>query len=337
MRTRTPEFFGGGEPNRKSSHMAEEGRNAMSAYCKAQAQINKIEKENDEERRSLNERIRTYRSLLQETMETQKLTCIELGGGGGEQGEEPVYVRLKQNSQMPSMDHEFVMEVMKQIDYNGLGSVADKQGHDLPRMLTHVFSSEVKQKHSRTSDKTSLSISKTRERGFDRDSQSAVTPAMMQIAKDLMSARGELSTLKQKASTTKRQCLEEQKEVEDTVKTALRKSDPVNMTARVHMMQDGNEWVYYLRCKEKEVTPSIGIRRVVQLVESSIIHALSDLGLGREFSPHFRPNGMFWDSFSKELANQMEQVKANIKRESRLSLDRGAPRRSSKKAGSDAP
>lgn len=308
--------------------MVDEGKAAMSTYCKAQAQINKMEKECDEERRMLNERIRTYRSVLHENMIANNLTCMELHP---DDNSDPIYVRVKHNTQTRNLDFELIMEIMKQIDYSTISTCADKQGHDLPRMLTHMINTEIKEKHTRTSEKSCLSITKTRERGFERSRDKTTVPtAMLQMGNDLVNARNELSGLKQKNANTRKQCIEEQKEVEEVVKTALRKTDPVNMMTRVHMMQNGDEWVYYLRCKEKEKVPTIGIRKIIPMVELAIVHALSNLGLGREFSPVFRPNAMFWKAFETELSNQFEHAKSTVTRESRLSLDRGAPRCGSK-------
>ena len=183
--------------------MVDEGKAAMATYCKAQAHLNTLEKECEEERRTLNERIRTYRSVLHENMVANDLTCMELHP---DDDSDPIYVRVKCNTQTPNLDLNLIMEIMKQIDYSIIVSCAEKQGHDLPRMMTHALNAEIKEKHTRTSEKSCLSISKVRERGFDR--KTTVPTDMLQMGNDLVNARNELSNLKQKNANTKKRCVE---------------------------------------------------------------------------------------------------------------------------------
>lgn len=304
-----------------------ESRAAMSTYCKAQAQINKIEKENDEQRKALNERIKTCRSLLHDDMIARNLSCIEMIPEGSET---PVYLRVKSQTTMEPVDANTVMDILRRIEHTTLTEIAEKNGHDLPKMLTTLLGAHIKEKHTIKTDKSSLSITSAKERGFTRELQESAPDQMLQMASDLLLARSELSTLKQKQNSDKQTCIEEQKEVEDIVKTSLKKTDPVNMMTRVHMMQDGNEWVYYLRCKEKEVRQSVGIRKIIPMVEASVVHVLSTMGMGREFDASFKLNGQFWKEFYTDLEQRMQVAKSETKRQSRLCLDRGAPRRSIK-------
>ncbi len=295
---------------------------ALSQYCKAQATLNKLDKETDEERKTLNERIRTYRSLLHEQLMSQNLSCIEICQ---DDAKDPVYVRLKPQNTSEPITSNLVMDVFRSMDHEKLHAMADKNGHDLPKMLACFLSSAIKTSHTKKTDKCSLSISSTKERGFK---PSVVSNDTRQIATDLIKAKDELDSLKQRNSSTKKHIIEEQKEVEESVRDSLKKVDPVNMTTRVHMMQDGNEWVYYLRCKEKEVTQTIGIRRMLPIVENILVKTLEANGLGREYSTTSTLNKEFWVSFEKTLRKELDATLANTKKISKISLDRGAPRRS---------
>lgn len=296
-------------------------REAMAQYCKAQAQINKLDKDADDTRRTLNERVRTYRSLLHDELTKQNLTCIEVA----EDGKDPIYLRLKEQTSSPSIDAELIVDIFKTIvDSQLLGSVAEKHGHDLPKMLSSILTTQIRTSYTKKTDKSTLTISNTKERGFE---SKPVPSDVTQIATDLLKARAELSELRQTQKTAKQPIVEEQKLVEETVKDALKASDPKNMTTRVHMMQDGDEWVYYLRCKQKEVAPTIGIRRVVPIVESALVKTLHDSGMGREYSASFKIGAVFWNAFRSHLESTIDMKRQETKTTSRLTLDRGAPRR----------
>ena len=302
-----------------------DGKVAMSQYCKAQAQLIKLDKEDDEQRKALHERIRTYRSLLHDELNARQLTCVEVIPEGAE---EPVYVRLKQQTSTTPLNAELVFEILRQIDHGVLGDFAEKNGHDFPRMVAAVLTHEIKTTHSKKLEKSSLAISTTKERGFVR---SPVPNEVQQIATDLLTARSELSKLKQKGNVAKKPIIEEQKQVEETVKESLRASDPVNMMTRVHMMQDGGEWVYYLRCKQKETHPVMGVRRVVPIVESAFEKTLADHGMSREYNASLRLTAPFWNAFNAYLTEYMDAATKETKISSRLTLDRGAPRRYTKR------
>ena len=293
----------------------------MAQYCRAQAQINQLDKGVDEQRRVLNERLRTYRSLLQEELTKHQITCVEMAPANGE----ALYVRLKTQTTTPPLDADMILGILSKVEACQLHALAEKHGHDLPKMLSSILSSEVRDTYTTKTDKTSLSVSSTKERGFRHSS--AVPDNVQQLASDFLSARTELFQLRQSQKMTKKPILEEQKSVEDVVKESLRTHDPVNMMTRVHMMQDGNEWVYFLRCKEKDVTPNIGIRKAIPLVESALVSALHDVGLGREYTASFALNATFWNGFHRHLRDAWALASQQTKRTSRLTLDRGAPRR----------
>lgn len=299
-----------------------DGRAAMSAYCKAQAQIIKLEKETSEQRKQLSERVRTYRSLLHDELEKQQLTCVEMPV----EGKDPLYVRLKTSSAASNIDADVIIAILMDMDSSTLATFADKASHDLPKMVSMLLTQEIRIKHTKKKEKTSLSVSSTKERGFERPLGDSVPDPVRQLARNLISAQEELGTLRKRQSVSKRPIVEEQKALEEEVKKTLKGVDPTSMTTRVHMMQDGDEWVYYLRCKEREVAPSIGVKRIVPMVESAMAKLLEEEGLGREYNATFRLNDAFWAKLESLLKQTIDVARQDTKTTSKISLDRGAPR-----------
>ena len=186
-----------------------EGKAAMSQYCKAQAAINKLNKETDDARKSLTERIRTYRSLLHDELTQRRVSCLEMPV----EGKEPVYVRLKSTSVTANLDQTLIADILCKISHADLSGLADKNGHDFPKMITSFFSNEVKTKHTKKRDKTTLSISNAKERGFTRTEQSDVPESVRQVASDLIKTQEELGNLRKRQNISKRPIVEEQKAV----------------------------------------------------------------------------------------------------------------------------
>ena len=311
--------------------MDSESRSVLSQYCRAQAQVNKVMRENDDERKRLSERIRTYRSLLQDELTASKVTCFELHP----EGKDPVYVRLKPQQSQTPLDADMVTNILRNVDRDTLADMADKNGRDLPKMVGAVLQHELRTKYTKKSEKSSLSISNTKERGFNGNQENMVTDAARQIATDLMGAKAELAALQDKQNLAKQPYIDEQRLNEQAVKQTLKSVDPKTMTTRVHMVQDGDEWVYYLRCKEKETAPVIGVRKMVPIVEAALLKTLEANGMGREYNASFRFAIDFWSQFSTHLGSSLQRAMSETKTVSRITLDRGAPRTRRKQSNAD--
>ena len=91
-------------------------RVALSQYCKAQATLNKLDKSTDGERKALNERIRTYRTLLHEQLASHNISCMEIN----RDNQEPIYVRLKQRTSTEPVTSKLIMDVFLKLDYLSL-------------------------------------------------------------------------------------------------------------------------------------------------------------------------------------------------------------------------
>ena len=300
-------------------------KESVAAYCKAQADIIKIEKTNEDQRKMLSERIKTCRSLITDALTSQNINCLEVYH---ENDNDPMYFRLKPNTPAINITIEDIMEIMSSINKATLRPHAEKHQNDLPKMVSSVIQDYVReQKKRNTSDKNSLSISSNRERGYTRELNQNIPKDLMQTAKDLLSAKKELSSLKQETNTKKKEALSTQKEVEQTVKEALKTTDPQNMTTRVHMMQGDSEWVYYLRCKEKDKAQPLGIRKILPMVESAVQTILDEQGLPRQYSDACNLNNVFWKALYDKISTDFGSAAAETKTVSRLSLDRGAPRK----------
>lgn len=303
-------------------------KESVATYCKAQAEINKIEKNNEEQRKALNERIKTCRSLLTDELTQKNMSCIEVFE---DEATEPIYLRLKNQTGPTSITIDDILHVLKIINKDLLCSHAEKFENDLPKMVSATIQSYVKEeKQKNTQEKPSLVISQSKERGYTKDVNHSISHEIMQIAKDLIHARKELSTLKEKQTNEKKEQVSIQKEVESNVKEALKASDPKNMTTRVHMMQQDSEWVYYLRCKESERQVSLGIRKIIPIVENAVVDLLNEHGMSRSYNIGYQLDTSFWNALSTKISKQIELESSEKKVVSKLSLDRGAPRTNKK-------
>ena len=303
----------------------DEGREAMAHYCKAQAQLLKLEKNSDLERKTLYERVRTSRSVLQDELLARNVTCLEIPPLDGDA--DPLYARIKPTMKSDPINTDMVLDIFRNLDSHTLREAAEKNGHDVPRMLCSILSAHIKTRNTENNNKTTLSISKTKERGFTKAQQTNIPQNVTDMAIELIQARSELSCLQKKNNESKKPILEQQKDVEESVKNSLKKIDPVKMTTRVHMMQEGDEWVYYLRCREKEITPTLGVRRIIPMVENAVVKTLDKMGFGREFSTTFSMNNAFLLEFERIFSESYNMALQDTKISSRLSLDRAAPRR----------
>lgn len=297
--------------------MSNPNRDAMMRYCKAQAQINSVTKENTEKQKEITERVRTYRSLLHDELKKSQVTCCEVMPHGST---EPLYVRLKTPTQPPTIDSKLIVTILRGIDSEMLNSRAEKHGHDLPRMLVSIVSDEIKNTYTRKSNRTSLSISKSKERGAALPL--GTSNEVRRLADELFKAQKDMQTIRKETKKKKQPHREEQELVQEEVKESLRANDSQNCVQRVHMTQEGSEWVYYLRCKESTRTESVGVRKAMPLLETVFEQSLKSLGLGREYG-NFRPGATFWDEVTPHLVKEFDKHTIT---NSRLSLERGAPR-----------
>lgn len=298
-------------------------KESVAAYCKAQSDINKIDKLHEEQKKTLNERIKTCRSLLHDALSTKQISCIEVYD---ENDTDPMYFRLKPVATNVSWSIEMILQIVSYINKEQLSSCAEKNNNDLPKMISATIQDFAKdEKKKNVSDKMSLTITPNRERGYTREGN-PVPDETMQVAKELLHARRELMALKQKTTNDKKGSVTAQKEVETVVKEALKVSDPENKTSRVHMMQGDSEWVYYLRCKEQERTQPLGIRKLVPLIENAVANVLDAYGMPREYNDTFNLDAQFWNELCSKISSQFEAAASETKTISKLSLDRGAPR-----------
>ena len=297
-------------------------KESVAMYCKAQAEINRIDKCNEDQKKTLTERIKTCRSILTDELTQKQISCIEVCD---ESYSDPVYFRLKSSNTTTNISIEDVVQVLQSLDKIVLNECAEKFQHDLPKMVSHTIQNYVRNK-KKEDDKMTLSISNNRERGYTRDINHNISNETIQIAKDLLLAKKELGSLKQSHSEQKKTAIQTQKEVETQVKNALKNSDPDNMTTRVHMMQQDNEWIYYLRCKEHEKQVPFGIRKMIPMVENAVLKLLEEYGYSREYSSCQQLDNQFWKTLSTRVSDIHAAQADEKKIISKLSLDRGAPR-----------
>lgn len=302
-----------------------DAKTSVVTYCKAQTEINKIDKAHEESRKALSERIKTCRSLVHDELVRKGVTCFEVQT---EDTNDPVYFRLRHATGNNNLSYEDIVHIIAQIDQEALSSVADKHERDLPKMVTALIQTlNRKERQRQCGDKLTLSISNNCERGQNVADQLKVSDEIKQVAVDLLVAKKELGQLRQRQTQEKKQAVDSQKEVEQTVKDALKATDPENMTSRVHMSQGEDQWVYYLRCKEKERQEPMGVRKVSSAIEDAVIETLQEFGLTREYNNTYRIDEAFWKRMCTKLNTFFNEEKKKIKVVSKLSLDKAAPKR----------
>ena len=300
----------------------EQAKECISVFCKAQAQLNTIDKKNDSQRKVVQERIKTCRSMLTDELSKQGISCLEVNLEGQN---EPVFLRMKPKQVNINMSHSEVIDIIESGRCD-VGLLAEKYGYDLPNMLVGLVHNYVKEKQQNNTTMCTLNITSSRERGFSKES-GTVSNEYMNIAKELLSARRDFCEMQKVTKTQKRPALEEQKRVSDEVKKALVKHDPDKMTQKVHMTQNDGNWLYYLRCKEKKIKPNFGIRKVTPIVETAACKALENLGLSRDFMPTTPLPAEFWSNLTDLIENKFKEIETDVKVSSTLTLDRGASKR----------
>jgi len=299
---------------------------SIAIFCKAQSDLNGIRKEYEHTYKSLGERISTYRSLLSDRMEASNLSCIEVAT---EEEEDPVYVRKKPVCEKPSITTDLILSSLRQTDADTLMSVAEENENDIPRILSCLFRKAMRE--SRTVVRTTLSVSKSREKGFDPKLGHEVAGETYQMATDLLQAKKELRRLKEQEGERKKESQQRQKTVEEEVKDALKRRDEAGSLTKVQLRQKDGEWTYYLRRKEKETTPVLGVKTVCPMIETQAAGILDSLGMERTLRSAQLPD-LFWDDLEKAVEKALSTFSSSGGKVTQsIRLERGAPRRGGKR------
>ena len=298
----------------------EQAKECISVFCKAQAQLNNIHKKNEGERKLIQERIKTCRSLLLDELSKQNVSCVEVNLEGDSA---PMFIRLKPKNINVKLTSEEVVAVLEK-NISNIGNLAEDNGYDLPKMLSSIIQEHIKQKREMNSENEySLSITSSRERGFSKES-GALTQEFTNMAKNMIKDTRELSGVKKTIKEEKQPIVEQQKSVEAEVIKALSKHDPQKKTQKIHMNQMEGNSVYYLRCRESVIKPNIGIRKIVPIVENAANKCLENFGLSRDFMPTTPLPKKFWNDVICQIKLDFEKINSEVKTKNKLTLDRAA-------------
>lgn len=298
----------------------ESASDTIATFCRAQASINEIERGSTERRKAVSERIKTCRSLILEEMVQNNQSCVEVATG-----DDPVFLRVKYPTSSPQIHFDSVLDLLREITPQMLEEAADKCDGRLPRMLGHCASFLYKAKR-KVSSRPTLSISATKERGYQRED--AVTPGISRMAQEMVEAKKELKALGKEVGEMKSSAIEQQRMVKESIAQHLKRTDPKMMTQKVHMTLPDGEWIYFLRCKERQVAKPVGVRMLPPIIERITAATLQGAGISDEYA-HAR-NSMddaFWEGMERGLAEVFEDIASQTKTVSRVTLDRGAPRK----------
>lgn len=298
---------------------------SISVYCKAQSKINTIERETEERRRTLNERIKTCRNILHDEMRRRGITCAEVF-----EGDEPVYLRLKPCVQSGPVRSEDVLRLLDSMNDKSLEILAEKCEYQLPKMVAEFVNLALKDERRKGEEgdkncSTTLSISKAKERNFVKSDD--FDEEMKNMACDFLHARSEMSQLRMEQGKQKKECKEEQKRVEETVKKALKHKDPDTLTHKVHMVQDDGDWIYYLKCHDKQENKSVGLRKAIPLIENCVVKCLEENGLPKEYSASTLNSKRFIEVLRNMLVEEFKIIESEMVDKSKITFHRGAPRK----------
>lgn len=306
----------------------EAASDAITVYCKAQTQINKIDRSTEDTRKSLHERIKTCKSLIEDDLRTRNVECVEMYSADSE---DPIYFRMKQATQQTPLTLDRVIEIVSRLKSQiQNGQFAEKYSGDIPDMFVRAFKRELKvdAEQNGADRPPALTITTSKERGsIGIEHQHNLPEDISTAARDMLDARKELAALRSTKRKEKKPCVDEQKRVSDDVKTVLKQADPVHMTNRVHMMQNGDEWIYYLRCKEKTHQKKIGVRMIAPLIKSAAEETLEKQGLSVKFTENTKFGTKFWVALTRQLEHELNNLLNEPETTSSISLDRGAPRK----------
>lgn len=294
---------------------------SVQTYCRAQAHINEIDKTSEPARKILAERLKTCRSVVLEELQRSNTRCLEVVQEGSAP---PVYLRLKQTYPESVVSLENILAILGKIEPSDMCRQANTKDNDTPRIISDLLQKELRaQRTQNTAPKETLVISETKERGHGV-AACTVQASTRQLATDLLTAKQEMKQFLVAQTDKKKKCVTQQKEAEPRVKAALKELDPVTQTSRIHVVQNGQECLYYLRLREQQTAKKVGVRLVLPLVEDAAVHVLQSKGMPREFNADAHP--LFWTAFLEEVRLQYDTLAKAKKISSRLSLDRGPAR-----------
>ena len=185
---------------------------------------------------------------LQEELIEKGITCAEVY-----LNEEPIYIRLKPVTTSADIDVNDILEIFDHLEQSSLEPFIEKFGNNLPKLMTACIQHIWKERQAPDADEQryTLVTPTSRERNFQRSDLRLGTEGE-QMARDMITAKKELSQLQLQQKERKKSHKEVQKQVEDDVRKVLKHIDPAKMTQKVHMVQEDGEWIYYLKCHKKQ-------------------------------------------------------------------------------------
>ena len=304
----------------------QETNGPIAVYCKAQTQIMSIDKEHHEKVKELQTKIKTCRTIIQDELEKNNISCFEVVAEGEESA---TYFRIQRNCVQREVTPDIVQDVLQRINVSDFISHADKCGYVFSKMLSSYIYSNIREL-SKNNDKCKLTINNTCERGFVRSENNDVNAEVKNIALELLTTRKDLKTLKQNIIEEKTQPTLKLKNINDDVIKCLKESNPDTMTQKVHVMQGNGQETYYLRCKEKEQKKKIGVKKAKVMLEEIVNDVLDGYGLSRDFSPTTPIPNDLWDAINNKFVESYTFFTNNVQTKitKKLSLDKLGPRKS---------
>lgn len=279
-------------------------------YCKAQAEIDRIDTSAADLHKSLKARIRVCKSLVHEEMVRANCSCLEVREAGSA---DIVYFRLKDKAAASSMTIKRVLATLEQA--RAAVALEEGGGEQVSDAIVSAFCDASAPKDSRPT----LHTCKHKKRHTD-----VVQPdgTILKAAQDMLAAQSELRQSNKETKTQKMASLDVQKDVEPDVKRALQNIDPEHLTSRINLVHGTEKVVHYLRCTEQSKTKPLAVRQILPVLRESIAEALR----GTQ-----RLDDAFWKQVVDEVQQKLEEMSTSTTT-SKISLDRGTRKRKSNEA-----
>ena len=295
----------------------------VAAYCRAQLELNDIDKQHHAAKKVLNERIRSGRSIVLQECEQKLIDSFQVYNKHDEG--QPQYFIIKKSHPKVNVTSCDIHNALRTLDFTSLMETPQVE-RDLPKMVAVAIMNVIQQdKKPSTAPKMTLQISNTPPSGGVSTSIQHISEDMRRVSEDIVTARHEMSLLRKTIVECKKPGTTIQKSVELVVKETLFEMDPSHMKTRVQMKQHDCDWIYYLRCKKVERQVPIGIRKASPIVECAVSALMEERGMTRICSPGLIHDQPFWAAVAHTVGDKFETAASEKKTVTKLTLDRGAP------------
>ena len=295
-------------------------RQCIIDYCRAQTQLNTIDADVKEKRKSALKNLKSRREELQSDMLHHGLLCVATSNAKGELS----YVRVQNQKAQYKLDVDGILEIAKEITIEDLKRVSTKNESIFSKMFCDLLKQSIQKKALSQATKPVLRINTNKEKGHD--ALTLVPTSIQSLLKEFLHAHSELESIHVDTNTQKQKALEEQKSVADQVESTLKTLDPLHSTQKVSIKHGDTLKTFYLQRREKEIVAPLRLQRAISSAHAATLQSLKEMNLDTRFSPTVKLNDAFFDCFRKNFKQELEDTAPASVRKVKLCMIRGSKR-----------